>query len=224
MWISGMGALAATKRLTVSTATIRPVQHIIPSSFTVGAIGTVSAIVVTPNAATTASQYLVGDVVILAEVLPNGSSSKLVRGFVQSISGNTINVQITTRDAATNLNPAFAANGEITGQTRLPIAPPTADQAEVVVTAPPELIQAANNSSDPMTFVAQLLTETPLVYAGLRTATNQDIDLLNRLGQGLEDGDLLFLANEIDIGNQRFVSATPLRFVPTIEVKYTKAG
>jgi hypothetical protein len=210
-------------RQQVDVALIKPVQHVIPLSFTVPAVAASLTVAITPGATATNLQYLAGDVVILAEVDPGGGSTKLVRASVVSVSSNAVTVQILARDAATSLAPTFTANAEITGQTRCGTVPATATGATINITAPPELTQVAGNPNDFGYAVATALKASSLLYGGIKSAAGADIDLAVRLGAGLKDGTELKITSIADINALRFVSATPLRFCSLIEITFTKA-
>jgi hypothetical protein len=210
-------------RQQVDVISIKPVQHVVPLGFIVPAIAANLTITVISNTIATNLQYIAGDTVILAEVDPGGNSTKLAKGTVVSVSGNAITLQILARDAATNLAPTFIPNAEITGQTRCGTIPATATGATVNITAPPDLIQVAGNPNDLGYAVATALKNSPLLYGGIKTAAGADIDLGSRLGAGIRDGTELKITSTADINAMRFVSATPLRFAPSIEITFTKA-
>jgi hypothetical protein len=210
-------------RQAIGVSNLRPVQHLMSLGFTVPSVGSILSITVTPGPATTASQYLVGDLVIVAEPAIDGSSQKLARAIVTSVSGDTINLQITARDAATIANPTFNANSEITGQTRLGAGPVGTTGATIVLSAPPELTQAANNPDDVGHAVATLLQGLPIAFWGFKIAPNLDIDLSNRMGEGAMAGAEISLTSPADIAAWRLVSATSLSWRAAIEITYTKA-
>lgn len=208
-------------RQAVDVTSIKAVQHVIPLGFTVPAIGSPLTVTITPDTASPSTQYIAGDTVILSEVDPGGGSSKLVRAAVTSVTGNAVSMTITARDEATALNPIFTASSEITGQTRCGTIPATATGAIVNITAPVELAQVAHNPNDLGQPIAQILKTLPIIHSGIKVGP--DIDLLTRLGVGIRDGTEIRLTSTADIAAMRFVSATPLRFCPSIEITFTKA-
>jgi hypothetical protein len=212
---------------TLAAQSFRPVQTLVVAGFTMPAIGqTISVSVAAIPGTTIAVAFQPGDLVIAAHANANGFTVGVAYFEIVSVAQSLVTMRSLTRSdsvAAGYVFPAETVSGrtEITGQTRLPAIPATAQYAIVTASTTDEIEIAAFDSNSPYYQMGQTLVGgQALAYIAIKTGGSQDIDFNSRYGNKLRDTGHQELYGAADLANARIVSRTALAMAPIFEVIY----
>jgi hypothetical protein len=211
---------------TLSAKSFRPAQTLVVAGFTMPTIGqSISVSMAAIPGTTIDTAFQARDLVIAAHVNANGFTVGTAYFEIMSVSGSVVTMRALTRNDSVAPGYVFvseSASGrtEITGQTRLPSVPATAQYGIVTASTTDEIEAAAFNSSSPYYQMAQaLIGGQALAYIAIK-AGGEDIDFNSRYGNKLRDTGHQELYSAADLANARIVSRTCLAMAPVFEVIY----
>jgi hypothetical protein len=217
----GSSGGSAASLTVVATSTFKPVQSRIPLGFALPAIGSTVDVTIAPMATATAIGFQVGDVVVIDRTINGVSLSRATFVVDAAPIGNVIRLrfQPVAGDAATGF--AFAANSEITGQTRFPSIPATATYARFSIHESPELDVAYKTLGGPLNQIAiNLMSGEALAYLNYAVANNPQMDLVTQRGEHIGFTGYVEIFNRADVLAARVFSTAPLAIAPTYFVVY----
>jgi hypothetical protein len=202
-----------------------PIQTTIPAGVTLSAVGAQVTVTVAPIQGTpTNVAFIAGDVVILTGVKTDFGTDRIAWFSIDSVAGDAITMTMLARVGSSAAGVVFAAGStEITGQTRLQIPSPLLSVAKIQITANYTHISDALDSTSTGYKVAKSLFDgtLPMAYYSIKSMGVPDIDMSARMGIELLKGGTIKLENRTDLQNFRLVSASPLVYLPALEVVFS---
>jgi hypothetical protein len=202
-----------------------PIQTTILAGVTLPAVGAQVTATVAPIQGTpTNVAFIAGDVVILTGVKTDFGTDRIAWFSVDSVAGDAITMTMLARVGSSAAGVVFAAGStEITGQTRLQIPSPLLSVARIRITANYQHITDALDSASTGYKVAKFLFDgtLPMAYYSIKNMGVPDIDMSARMGIELLKGGTIKLENRTDLQNFRLVSASPLVYLPALEIVYS---